>query len=235
MLLLILGLIQLVTFLLFQKWSKPIPAWYLAPLVMLCCGAIAAVMTNLFRMRTNILISIIISLILIFLSGFYEHKHVFKSSNSRNSDLMMDFVNAQPEGAIWASTDCGYIAFKSGVRFVNLDGVINGFEYQKALRDQKFKDYLKEAKVHYLYVGIWQHEQNNFFEPMYAHRADAAAFDGNYETFDYYVYSYMYGKYSDVLTLHREQEVYRSEPFLDGNTLSISVIFDLTKTDANNE
>jgi hypothetical protein len=66
---------------------------------------------------------------------------------------------------------------------------------------------------------------------MYAHRVDPAVFDGDYETFDFYVYSYLYGNYSDKITLRREQEVWRAAtPSVNETSLTREVVFDLSKT-----
>ena len=222
-----LGLLQLFSFLLFQKWAKPIPAWYFAPLVIFCCASVGAVITNLFNRRILLGSCLVIAFVFVVLSGIREYRLALNPSARYGVDLE-NFINTQPQDAVWAATDCGSISFWTGVRFVNLDGVINGFEYQNVLRKQRLSDYLREINVRYLVIGIWQHEQIHYFEPMYAHRVDSAVFDGDYETFDYYVYSYMYGNYSDKVTLHRNQEVWRGNLRLDGTSLARTVVFDLS-------
>src|SRR5439155_12360912 len=52
-----------------------------------------------------------------------------------------------PPDAILANSDCGYIGLFSGRRVINLDGIINGYEYQSALRDGRFVEYLQRMGV----------------------------------------------------------------------------------------
>lgn len=222
------GLIQLLNFLMFQKWAKPLPPWYLAPTVIFCCGAIGSAAANLINQRRLVGICLAMAALVVLLNGQREYRY-FKTPFVPAKGDVTEFTVTQPENTVWAATDCGRLAFWTGLRFVNLDGLINGFEYQAALRDKKLANYLKEMGVRYLIVGVWEREQAYFFEPMYAHRVDPAAFKGDYDTFDYYVYSYMYETYSDHIKLRRDQEVWRGEAHLDSTSMSRAVIFDLTR------
>jgi hypothetical protein len=225
--LVVLGLVQLASFVFFQKWAKPISPWYLAPLIVFSAGAIAAAATHLTGRRAILWACLALAGLLVVLSGVREVRRI---SLQRLPSRLEHFVEAQGRDAVWAATDCGNISFRTGARFVNLDGLINGFAYQAALRDGKLKAYLEEADVRYLLVGVWQHgPQGGWFEPMYAHRSNRAAFDGDYETFDFYAYSYMYECYSDTLTLVHEQEIWRSSPGLDGTIPARTVVFDLAR------
>jgi hypothetical protein len=225
--LVVLGMIQLASFILFQKWAKPISPWYLAPLIVFSAGAIAAAATHLAGRRAILWACLALAGLLVVLSGIRE---VRRTGLRRLPSRLEQFVETRGRGAVWAATDCGNISFRTGARFVNLDGLINGFDYQAALRDGRLKAYLEEADVRYLLVGVWQHgPRGGWFEPMYAHRSNKAAFDGTYATFDFYVYSYMYECYSDTLTLGHEQEVWRSPPGLDGTIPARTVVFDLAR------
>lgn len=55
-----------------------------------------------------------------------------------------------PEDAVVGMTDAGLFGYVSRRRTVNLDGVINSYEYQQALRDHRLTEYLKSCGVTYI-------------------------------------------------------------------------------------
>jgi hypothetical protein len=227
LLLALLGLIQLASFLLFQKWAKPLSNWYLAPLIIFTSGAVGAAIVNILGTRRTVLLCLVLALGVAGLSGAREYRRwrvpVPKST-------VHAFVRSREPGTLWAATDCGTITFWTGAPFINLDGLINGFEYQAALKKHDLGGYLERAGTDFLVVGAWGGAPPiHPIEPMYLHRVDPALYSGEYDTFDFFVYSYMYDCYSDTLTLSREQEVWRSGPETDGIIFTRTVIFDLTR------
>jgi hypothetical protein len=52
-----------------------------------------------------------------------------------------------PRNAVVAMTDCGFFGYSCGHPTVNLDGVINGYAYQAALRDHRLSAYLEANGV----------------------------------------------------------------------------------------
>ncbi len=62
-------------------------------------------------------------------------------------DAAMWARNHTPENAVFAMTDAGYFGYFSGRATVNLDGVINGFEYQAALGAGRLPEYLADCGV----------------------------------------------------------------------------------------
>ena len=137
--------------------------------------------------------------------------------------------HTRPDDVI-AATEAGPISFWSRRRVVNLDGLINNFEYQQYLRDGRLAEYLKDEGVRYLKVGWWAEKQPLRPEPMFACRANPAAFaGGDYPPADFYVYSYLYGKFSDRIRLCPGQEVFRSQPYLDGTVKTVNVFYDLDR------
>jgi hypothetical protein len=223
--LVVLGLVQLASFAFFQKWAKPISPWYLAPLVVFTCGAVAAAAMNMVGSRAILRICLVAAGLVVIASGVREGPRACLQCHPSRLEA---FVKARSSDAVWAATDCGNICFRTGRRFVNLDGLINGFDYQAALRDGELKSYLRDAGVRYLLVGVWQRSPRvEWFEPMYAHRANRAAFDGDYDTLAFYVYSYMYGCWSDTLTLRYDQEVWRSAVGIDGTVPARTLVFDI--------
>ncbi len=227
LLLVILGLIQLCGFLLFQKWAKPISGWYLAPLVIFSSGAVGAAAVHLLGRYRTTLLCLVLALGVAAVSGMREcrrwHVPVPRSE-------VYAFVKSRPAGAVWATTDCGNITFWTGATFINLDGLINGFEYQSALKQHDLRGYLERAGAEYLVVNVWKNEPaTGHVEPMYAHKVDPALYNAEYAIYDFFVYSYMYDCYSDTITLSRDQEVWRSGPESDGVVATRTVVFDLTR------
>ena len=59
-----------------------------------------------------------------------------------------EWVDANlPKNAVLGMTDCGLFGYMCGRQTVNLDGVINGVEYQEALRDNRLTEYLQACGV----------------------------------------------------------------------------------------
>ncbi len=119
-----------------------------------------------------------------------------------------------------AGTDVGALAFWTGLRVVNLDGVISDFRYQAYLRDGRLRAYLREQGVTHVASGLWDRAQTYTgrpVEPMYRSRVDPRAERGEaYGVHRYYVYSYLYGVYSDVVPLRESDEVFRRALGEDG-------------------
>ena len=228
--LVVLAAVQLLAFALFQKWTKPVPHWYRAPLLVFSSGAVSVATINLIGIRKGLYLCLGLAVVFAALGGLRESR---RPSTPCVPDTLETLVSARDPEAVWAATDCGRISFRTGSRFVNLDGLINGFDYQAAIRDRRLGAYLEEAGVRYLLAGVWQHgPPEGRIEPMYAHRAAPAVFEGDYESFDFYVYSYMYGTYSDTLRLSYDHEVWRSGPNLDGLIPGRVVVFDLHQAEA---
>jgi hypothetical protein len=55
-----------------------------------------------------------------------------------------------PEDATFGMTDCGYFAYFSHRRTVNLDGLINGYEYQHALTSGELPRYFEHCGMDYI-------------------------------------------------------------------------------------
>ena len=51
----------------------------------------------------------------------------------RSGDELIKQVQSTPEDVVWAHTDCGRLSFWGNRRFVNLDGLVNDFEYLVSL------------------------------------------------------------------------------------------------------
>lgn len=116
---------------------------------------------------------------------------------------------------IFAMKDAGNFGFFSLRSVINLDGIVNNFEYQDALKDQRLKEYLKRKGVKYLV----QHAFRN--------REDINR--GHYITFTTRYFSHKYMTYSDEILLKKADEVYRSPSYYDGPFKTVFVIWKLSE------
>jgi hypothetical protein len=120
-----------------------------------------------------------------------------------------------PAEAVIAGTDVGALAFWTGRRVVNLDGVMNDFEFQKTLRDRKLADYLRRQGVTHIGTALWDADQTYTArptEPMYRHQIDPDATHGRpYDCHWFYVHSYVYRVDSDRICLPAAAEVFVNE------------------------
>lgn len=117
------------------------------------------------------------------------------------------------ESDIFAMKDAGHFSFFSGRSVINLDGLVNNFEYQEVLKSKNLNEYLKSNNVRYLVQhGIWN-------------RDDITG--GNYDTLQIKIISHRYSSESDPVTVRKEDEVYRSEPYMDGDNRVSFIIWKL--------
>lgn len=138
---------------------------------------------------------------------------------------------ALPTDAVLAGTDVGTLAFWTGLRVINLDGVINDFRYQQYLREGRLRDYLRGQSVTYIATALWDREQvytGRPVEPMYRHLIDPRAERGEaYGVHQYYVYSYEFNVYSDPIPLYQSDEVFRQSLGKDGLADASYVVYRL--------
>lgn len=145
------------------------------------------------------------------------HLSRFGANVGRTDDairqIFREIGDILPQDAVVAGTDVGALAFWTQRRVVNLDGVINNFEYQEYLRAGALRDYLRQQGVTHLATALWDREQTYTgrpIEPMYRQVLDPAAVRGvDYKAHEFFVYSYVYGVYSDRIVLTPADEVYR--------------------------
>jgi len=120
-----------------------------------------------------------------------------------------------PPNAILAMTDSGNLGFYSGRRVVDLDGIVNSWAYQEALRAGALREFLhREGVDYYAQHAFWN-------EPRIA--------DGSYETYTFTAYSHLYDRPGGSLTLRRADEIYRSPPYWDGSHRTALVIWRIAK------
>lgn len=135
--------------------------------------------------------------------------------------LFRDIDRTLPSEAVLAGTDVGALAYWTRRRVVNLDGVMSDWSYQQALRDGALAKHLAANGVTHVASVVWDREQSfttRPVEPMYSHlvRPDTVAGPGHYECHRYYVYSYVYRRYSDAICLRARDEAFRRALGKDG-------------------
>jgi hypothetical protein len=88
-------------------------------------------------------------------------------------------ANLPPDAAV-GMTDCGLFGYFSGRRTVNLDGVINGYRYQEALRDHRLTEFLDLAGVTHVATHAARYRDGEFliWLPSRMYRTDGGAIVG---------------------------------------------------------
>jgi hypothetical protein len=226
---------ELGNLLLFQKWGKPMTSWYVWLPLFTSMAALAFGLAHQIPARGMRLLGLGLGGIL-FLTAGTDAAHragraiLHPERHTRWEKEIIRFIRTTPDTELWAATDCGRLAYWGERRFVNLDGLVNGFAYQERLRRGELADYLREKGVRYLAAVLWDRAQtaDHEYEPMYKCRVAADAFSGNYELYRFFVYSYLYGRYSDALLLPKEAEIWRSAPYRDGEAQSRYAVYDLS-------
>jgi hypothetical protein len=112
---------------------------------------------------------------------------------------------------VFAMKDAGNFGYFSERRVINLDGLVNNREYQAALRERSLKEYL-------VIKGVRFFVQHAFWD-----RPDVVS--GSYDSYTVGLWSHLYECASDSLVLRREDEAYRSRPYLDGPHEAVFVIW----------
>jgi hypothetical protein len=139
-----------------------------------------------------------------------------------DSPLGIDWQIAARRAAIWARDhttpsmkfamkDSGHFAFFSDRCVVNLDGLVNNYDYQDILEKRQLNQYLVGQKVAFVVQhSIWDNDE---------------IVAGHYERSELAYRSEKFGGVSDGVRVTREGEVYRSAPYFDGSHKSPFLIW----------
>jgi hypothetical protein len=119
---------------------------------------------------------------------------------------------------IFAMSDAGHFAFFSGRHVINLDGLVNNMDYQRAIAAQRVRQYLRDNHVQYLV--------------LHALRGRADVIRGHYDALAFNYVSHKYGVVSDDVVVREGDEVYRSAPYFDGPHPAVCLIWALDKEGA---
>lgn len=225
------GLLLLANLLLFQKWEKSVdPRYYALPMTaaafMLGTGLAQALgrwavvpraggTVAGWRNGLALLPALIVALMLgSHLADALQRVGPALAVQEDRTRAIFEAVSAAlPRDAVIAGTDVGALAFWTQRRVVNLDGLMNDVAYQGRLRDRELAAYLREQGVTHVASGLFDAEQTYTGrppEPMYRSMLDPVATrGGDYDCHPFYVYSYVYGVYSDRLCLRKRDEAFR--------------------------
>ena len=228
-------LVQLASFVLFQRWAKPTPVWYQGGPYLVACFTFGMGLANLLPRRAFNAVLLTACLVVSLFHGYGLVKASRYSQDQMTEQYQSDFqalyrfARITSPKALWAYTDAGGLAFHSDRAVVNLDGLVNTMAYQDALGQGKLADYLKSKKIKYLVFGAWDRPQTEKreYEPMYTYRVAPKVYSGDYDEAEYYLYGYRDLVYSDTVRLPRRAEVWRSPGGLDGLAKARFVVFDL--------
>jgi hypothetical protein len=212
------GVALVANLLLFQKWEKSVdPRYFALPMAAAMFVLVAGV--NALAQRSRALAPLPVAAVV---GAFVLESGVLASrlpasmhATDDTQRVYLDLAKVLPRDAVIAGTDVGALAFWTGRRTINLDGVMNDFEFQKVLRDGKLAQYLRRNGVTHIGTALWDAEQSYTArptEPMYRHQIDAAATHGRpYGCHWFYVHSYVYRTDSDRICLDSSAEVFRRD------------------------
>jgi len=121
-------------------------------------------------------------------------------------------ANTEPSD-VFAMKDTGHFGFFSNRNVINLDGLVNNFDYQDILKNKKLNEYLKNKKVKYIVQhAIWNRDD---------------IVEGKYDTLNLNYMSHKYSVHSDPIIVKKENEVYRSASYFDGKHKVVFLIWKL--------
>ncbi|MEO6695094.1 MAG: hypothetical protein ABIY50_03845, partial [Ignavibacteria bacterium] len=146
-------------------------------------------------------------------------KYIYMSENSAGNWNVESYNAAQWVKANtdmsenMAMKDAGHFSFFSERNVVNLDGLVNDFQFQEILQNKQLNNYLKDNNVKYLVQhAVWN-------------RPDVV--EGNYDFLILEYVSHKYNSESDAVIVKKENEVYRSAPYYDGKHKAVFIIWKL--------
>ncbi len=221
----------ILNFMLFQKWVNFTPLYYWGTPFLIAFLALAISVVNFFDLSKTRLITV--TMLLLIIIGYstntvYRHNTGFFYEDNISKNIL-SFLKENIDDDVLAYTDCGSISFYSGKSVINLDGLINNFEYQSFLKNKQLKQYLKNKKVRYLMTDFLTGSHNNLTRAYGNFKNNVV--DGTYSKTPFFLYSYMYEQYSDTLYLHKEAEVFRiAENKIFSEKNKAFIIYDLHKT-----
>lgn len=201
----------------FMRWATS--SWHFAAGVPLFAGVAAAISSPRVERLERRLTPPVQWLLIVASSVLCARS--FISSIRRAGHEHADWHVAAYEAAVWARTntspdavlamkDAGTFGYFSQRRVVNLDGLVNNLELQRALRDRDLAGYLRRKNVGHLVQHAFV--PNDRFLRW---TADGDLLGQDYERVEMQYYSQKYRTFSDALTLRRERESYRSDPFTE--------------------
>jgi hypothetical protein len=210
------GVALVANLLLFQKWEKSVdPRYFALPMAAAMFVLVAGINGAAQRWRALAPMPVAAVFVAFALEAMVLASRLPASMHATDATqrVYLDLSKVLPHDAVVAGTDVGALAFWTGRRTINLDGVMNDFDFQKVLRDGKLADYLRRNGVTHLGTALWDADQTYTArptEPMYRHQIDPDATHGRpYDCHWFYVHSYVYRVDSDRICLPSSAEVFR--------------------------
>jgi hypothetical protein len=193
----------LVFYALFVRWALFSYAFASTiPAIILGSSLILVFVQNRFKSAKNrrwFAIVVLISVVIISITmQVISLSRLYKREVLRTYDAGLWARENTDRDAVFAMKDSGCFGYFSERRTINLDGMVNDFEYQRYLRDGSLDEYLKENEVDYFV-------QHAFWF------GDTPVNSGDYEEYSLYLPSRIYRGGGDVITVKKGQEVYRSD------------------------
>jgi hypothetical protein len=119
-----------------------------------------------------------------------------------------------PSDAVLGMNDAGTFGYFSDRQVVNLDGIINNFEYQDYLHRRQFAAYLKDKRISYIVANAIR---------------DRRVLDSDYDCVDFGSYSHLYEVSGGAIQVCKGQEVYRSKSFYYQSGVAQLIIWEISK------
>lgn len=149
--LLVAGIAHFANSMLFMNWA--VHWWHFASYVPMTVALLALLFGAVFRsIRTQrtvapvVLVATVAAVVVTFVwdarARGDHHRPWYEAALWVNKNL--------PESAVLGMTDCGLFGYFCERPVVNLDGVINGYAYQEALRDNRLSEYLRDCRISHI-------------------------------------------------------------------------------------
>jgi len=144
------------------------------------------------------IILLVISIIIAIALQMISINRIYRSAALRIYDAAIWAKQNSSSETVFAMKDCGCFGYYSERTTINLDGLVNDFEYQEYLKRGALQEYLKYNQVEYfVQYAFWD--------------KDLPINSGDYQQYSLYIPSRIYEDCGGTVTVTKEQEVFRSE------------------------
>ncbi|HMS64848.1 MAG TPA: hypothetical protein PKD83_06285 [Ignavibacteria bacterium] len=198
--------------------------WYFIPYSLFFSLFICMPLNYITDIKLKRIGNLIVYSFLIFITFYWGNKiyHNFNADNisTSNNWNIESYIASQwakqntDPSDVFAMKDAGHFGFFSKRNTINLDGLVNNFEYQNILYNKQLNDYLKSNNVKY------------FVQHAIRNRDDITS--GNYDSLKLNFISHMYNSGSDTITLFKNNELYRSDNYYDEGNKAAFIIWKLS-------
>ncbi|HMR39831.1 MAG TPA: glycosyltransferase family 39 protein [Ignavibacteria bacterium] len=202
----------------FMKWV--IFPWYFSAFSIFfsffICLIFKFILSLNFLNAGRIVFKILSAFIIIYWGSRILDIYVFETSGvstwNVQSYMASQWVKKETESTdLFAMKDAGHFSYFSGREVINLDGLVNSFEFQEIIKNGKLNEYFKRHNLKYIAQhAIWERDDIT---------------EGDYETIEMSFISHRYSVLSDKIILQKKDEIYRSEPYFDGQYRTVFLIW----------